>query len=135
MATRLIPHSVSRYLLFVVLSFAALKPPRQMIGPATSKSTRASSVGQRRPLRVHHLEVNQRHVTAVGLQAFRPGMECELDGRRLARRLDFLLRDNLPAFGGNGLDCAGGKRDLGKRVNIAESVAAFISSAPMVLPP
>ena len=39
MATRLIPHSVSRKRLLVELGFPALNPPRQMAGPAMSKST------------------------------------------------------------------------------------------------
>ena len=119
MATRLMPHSVSR--IFVVgrvelRGVEAAAPDDR----AADVEIHARLVGRAAfAFGVHDLEVNQRHVAAVGLQTFRAGVERELDGRGFARGLEFLLRDDFSALGGDGLERAGREGDVRERVDVA----------------
>jgi len=107
MATRLMPHSVSRKRLLVVLSLAALNPPRQVAGPVTEKTTRphpSGNGGLGRP-RPRSRSGPHRRRRPGGLAGRCGTVSFEALGR--AGRLEFLLRNDLPALGGDGLEGAG----------------------------
>jgi len=89
----------------VVLSLAALNPPRQVAGPVTEKNDACLIRRATAALGVHGLEVDQGHIGAVGLEALRAGVDGELEALGRAGRLEFLLRNDLPALVATALRC------------------------------